>query len=85
KFTTQKEDPIPVFKIDDSIRQVQSEKLQALKSNRSHAKCDQCLQELNDRASSNENIMPSVLEAVENKCTLGEIADTLREVYGEYK
>jgi methylmalonyl-CoA mutase N-terminal domain/subunit len=29
--------------------------------------------------------MPSVVEAVENKCTLGEIADTLREVYGEYK
>ncbi|MBK5272325.1 MAG: methylmalonyl-CoA mutase, partial [Bacteroidia bacterium] len=56
-----------------------------LKSNRDHAKVDQCLQILNDKASSAENIMPSVVEAVENKCTLGEIADTLREVYGEYK
>ena len=46
---------------------------------------DQCLQILNDKASSSENIMPSVLEAVENYCTLGEIADTLREVFGEYK
>ena len=34
---------------------------------------------------SNENIMPAVIEAVENKCTLGEISDTLREVFGEYK
>jgi methylmalonyl-CoA mutase N-terminal domain/subunit len=29
--------------------------------------------------------MPTVVEAVEHKCTLGEIADTLREVFGEYK
>ena len=32
-----------------------------------------------------ENLMPYVIEAVENLCTLGEIADTLREVWGEYK
>jgi methylmalonyl-CoA mutase N-terminal domain/subunit len=29
--------------------------------------------------------MPIVIEAVENNVTLGEIADTLREVYGEYR
>jgi methylmalonyl-CoA mutase, N-terminal domain len=29
--------------------------------------------------------MPSVIEAVENYCTLGEIADVLRSVFGEYK
>jgi methylmalonyl-CoA mutase N-terminal domain/subunit len=29
--------------------------------------------------------MPTVIEAVENHCTLGEVADTLREVFGEYK
>ena len=43
------------------------------------------LQELNDKAASGENIMPVVVEAVERSCTLGEIADTLREVFGEYK
>lgn len=42
-------------------------------------------QELNDRAVSGENIMPAVVDAVENKCTLGEIADTFREIFGEYK
>jgi methylmalonyl-CoA mutase N-terminal domain/subunit len=85
KFEVDKEAPIPAFKIDDSIRQVQAEKLKALRSNRDHAKVDQLLQLLNDKASSGENMMPTVVEAVENKCTLGEIADTLREVYGEYK
>lgn len=85
KFQLAEETPIPILKIDDSIRNVQSEKLARLKSNRDHARCDQVLQLLNDRASSGENIMPVVLEAVESRCTLGEIADTLREVFGEYK
>jgi len=85
KFQTTKEEPVPGFKIDDSIRQVQTEKLEALRNNRNNAKVDNLLQSLNDAACSDENIMPIVIDAVENKCTLGEIADTLREVYGEYK
>lgn len=85
KFTVETEEPVPGFKIDDSIRQVQIEKLEYLRRNRNPAKCDSILQELNDRAAGDENIMPAVLEAVENNCSLGEIADTLREVYGEYK
>ena len=85
KFQATSEEPVPGFKIDDSIRQVQTEKLQQLRNSRNHAKCDNILQSLNDAANSDENIMPIVIEAVENKCTLGEIADTLREVFGEYK
>lgn len=85
KFKASQEEPVPGFKIDDAIRQVQSEKLQALRRNRNNAKCDNILQSLNDAACGDENIMPVVINAVENKCTLGEIADTLREVYGEYK
>jgi len=85
KFQEDNENSIPILKVEDSIRVLQIEKLKKFKSNRDHAKVDQCLQILNDKASSNENIMPSVVEAVENFCTLGEIADTLREVYGEYK
>jgi methylmalonyl-CoA mutase N-terminal domain/subunit len=85
KFQLEEEASIPVLKVNDSIRQVQSERLSALRGNRNHARCDQVLQSLNDKASGTENIMPAVLEAVEARCTLGEIADTLREVYGEYK
>ena len=85
KFQSAEEDKIPILKVDDSIRQVQIEKLNSLRRNRNPAKCDNILQSLNDKASSGENIMPTVVEAVENKCTLGEIADTLREVFGEHK
>jgi len=85
KFQSNDKATIPVLKVDDNIRNVQIQKLNNLKSNRDNAKIDQCLQILNDKCNSGENIMPAVVEAVENKCTLGEIADTLREVYGEYK
>lgn len=85
QFVSQTETPIPLLRVDDSIRNIQIEKLNKLRNSRDHAKCDQLLQLLNDKAVSGENIMPVVLEAVENKCTLGEIADTLREVFGEWK
>lgn len=83
-FQSAEKDLTPVFRVDDSIRKIQTEKLARLRNQRDHAKCDQLLQLLNDKASSGENIMPVVVEAVEAKCTLGEIADTLREIFGEY-
>ncbi len=85
KFQVKEEEPLPIFKIDDSIRNVQIEKLKQLRDSRDRAKVDQLLQALNDKAVSGENLMPAVIEAVENKVTLGEIADELRSVFGEYK
>jgi methylmalonyl-CoA mutase, N-terminal domain len=85
KFEAKEENTVPSFKIDDSIRDMQIQKLKTLKTGRDNAKTDQCLQEINDRATGDENLMPAIVKAVENKCTLGEIADTLREVFGEYK
>ena len=85
KFQVEEKGSIPVFRVDDSIRKIQSQKLVALRKRRNPARCDQVLQTLSDKASSGENMMPAVIDAVENLCTLGEIADTLREVFGEYK
>jgi methylmalonyl-CoA mutase N-terminal domain/subunit len=85
RFTETAMESVPPFKIDDSIRKEQSARLALLRSSRDHAKCDQVLQVLNDKAVSGENIMPTVIEAAENRCTLGEIADTLREVFGEHR
>ncbi|HXB05919.1 MAG TPA: methylmalonyl-CoA mutase family protein, partial [Puia sp.] len=84
-FHTEEKNSIPPFRIDDSIRAVQMQKLEELRRGRDPARVDSVLQDLNDKAASGENIMPVVVEAVERRCTLGEIADTLREVFGEYK
>ncbi|MBM3416670.1 MAG: methylmalonyl-CoA mutase [Bacteroidetes bacterium] len=85
RFQLEEEETLPLLKINDQVRQAQAERLARFRNSRDKAKCDQLLQLLSDKASSAENIMPVVLEAVENKCTLGEIADTLREIFGEYK
>jgi methylmalonyl-CoA mutase N-terminal domain/subunit len=84
-FDSDKKDHTKVFRIDDTIRKIQTDKLATLRRERDPARCDHILQLLNDQAASGENLMPTVIEAVEAKCTLGEIADTLREVFGEYK
>jgi len=83
-FESTEADHTHVFRIDDSVRKIQTEKLVILRRERDPAKCDHILQLLNDQAASGENLMPTVIQAVEAKCTLGEIADTLREVFGEY-
>ncbi len=85
KFASKETEVTPVFKIDDSIRMVQSEKLKALRAKRDAAKAAACLQAIKEKATTTENLMPAVIDAVENLCTLGEIADTLRGVWGEYK
>jgi methylmalonyl-CoA mutase N-terminal domain/subunit len=85
KFTSKEVNDTPLLKIDDSIRIVQSEKLKALRAKRDAAKAASCLETIKQKASTKENLMPYVVDAVENLCTLGEISDTLRAVWGEYK
>ncbi len=85
KFTSKQQEARPVFKIDESIRHLQSEKLQSLRSRRDKDKVSASLEQIRLTASTDENLMPHVVEAVENLCTLGEISDVLRGAWGEYK
>jgi len=84
-FTSNNETSPPSFKIDDNIRTVQINKIKALKEKRDNAKVEDCLKKIRDHATKSENLMPIVIHAVENYCTLGEISNTLREIFGEYK
>ena len=85
KFQAETSNSIPVFKVDENVQTVQVEKLKALRLKRNNAKVAASLQSLHQKAVSDENLMPAVVEAVENYCTLGEIADELRKIFGEYK
>jgi len=85
KFTVDEKNDTPVFRIDDSIRNLQSEKLKALKAKRDNIKVKTSLLNISSAALTGDNLMPVVIEAVENYCTLGEIADVLRKEFGEYK
>lgn len=85
QFATQDATNTPVFKIDDQVRVAQVERLKKLKSNRNQQKSLACLSAIKEAAANNTNLMPLVIEAVENYCTLGEISDTLRSVFGEHR
>jgi len=84
KFTIDEAPTNIAFKIDDSIRQVQIEKINTLKQNRDNTKVAACLDAITNAAKGTDNIMPLVVEAVENKATLGEISIALRLVFGEF-
>ena len=85
KFQNEETGSIPVLRIDESVQQVQTEKLRSLKQRRDAQQVSAALKKLNAYAVDGKNLMPAVLEAVEQYCTLGEIADELRKIFGEYK
>jgi len=84
KFAQGEQPVTNVFRVDDSIRLQQIEKIKNLKNNRDNRLVADNLEKLKEAALSTENLMPFILTAVENYATLGEIADTLRAVFGEY-
>ncbi|MDR6786439.1 methylmalonyl-CoA mutase N-terminal domain/subunit [Pedobacter africanus] len=84
KFVQEKEGINDVFTIDESIRTIQTEKLDRLKAERDNDAVKNALQELERAARNTDNLMPFILCAVEAYATLGEIADVMRNVFGEY-
>jgi methylmalonyl-CoA mutase N-terminal domain/subunit len=64
---------------------VQTKKLKKLRASRNNEVVQQRLLAIREAAATDRNIMPFVVEAVSDYCTLGEIADALRSVFGEYK
>jgi len=85
EFISESSTPIPILKIDEKIRQEQIDKLKFIKENRDADKVTACLAAIKTAALGTDNLMPKVIEAVEQHCTLGEISDTLRSVFGEYQ
>lgn len=84
KFTQEKEAIDEVFTIDESIRTIQTEKLQKLRTERDNVAVEQALNNLMQAARGTDNLMPFILAAVEEYASLGEIANVLRNVFGEY-
>ena len=63
----------------------QIQNLKQIKNNRNLEKINSILNKLEKSANDNTNMMPIIIEAVKADATLGEISDTLRKVFGEYK
>jgi len=85
KFKIEEASPEGLLKVDPVVGKLQETKLKELKSTRDNIAVNAQLEELKNKAKTDENLMPSILSCVKSYCTLGEISDTLREVFGEYK
>ncbi|MFL5739753.1 MAG: methylmalonyl-CoA mutase family protein, partial [Flavisolibacter sp.] len=85
KFQVKEETKIPLFRVDDQIREEQVKQLKQMRNKRNDALVKTSLNKIREYARNGKNLMPAVIEAVENYCTLGEVSDSLRSVFGEYK
>jgi methylmalonyl-CoA mutase N-terminal domain/subunit len=85
RFTAEEAASVPLYRVDEALERKQVERLRALRARRDQQKWSAALEAVEDAARSGENLMPRIIEAVESYCTVGEISDSLREVFGEYK
>ncbi len=85
QFQIAEEAPVDLLKIDAQVEKDQVAKVQALRARRDAAKAQACRGRLRAAAKGAENLMPHLVDACRNWVTLGEISDTLREVFGEYR
>ena len=85
RFTRDGEPGIPLQHIDESLEQKQVERVRALRIRRDTIRWQTALQSVTDAARGGANLIPPILEAVESFATVGEIAGTLRKVFGEYQ
>ena len=84
-FRTERDAPIPTLKIDDAVAHGQIERLQAVKRSRSPREVQDKLRAVEDACRGSANLMHPVLDAVKAYCTLGEVCDVFRKVWGAYR
>jgi methylmalonyl-CoA mutase N-terminal domain/subunit len=85
RFQLEEEPPVNVLRIDPALEQAQVERLRALRQRRDASAVTAALAKLKQAAATDENLLPRILECVEAYATVGEISNTLREIWGEYR
>ncbi len=76
---------VPAYRLDSRIEQEQRTRLRRLRQRRDAASATRGVGQVAEAAQGGDNVMPSILRAVRHGATLGEISDTLREIFGTYQ
>ncbi len=84
QFAVNEEITLERLKVDPAIESAARERLKKLRETRDQRLVEELLGKLKSAASGSENLMPLFIECVESEITLGEICNSLREVWGEY-
>jgi methylmalonyl-CoA mutase N-terminal domain/subunit len=85
RFQLEEERQVNVLRIDPALEQAQIERVRALRERRDAERVTAALTQLEHAAATDENLLPRILECVEAYATVGEISNTLRRVWGEYR
>jgi methylmalonyl-CoA mutase N-terminal domain/subunit len=75
----------PLFRLDPEGERRQTARVAALRARRRADGCQAALARVAAAAADGSNLVPAIIDAVENLATVGEISDTLRGVFGEYE
>jgi methylmalonyl-CoA mutase N-terminal domain/subunit len=84
EFTETESDKPDILKIDPALEHDQIARVQALRNKRNAPEAERAIAEVERSAKDGSNLMPAIIDAVEHQATLGEIADAMRRVFGEY-
>jgi len=74
-----------IMRVDPALQAAQIQRLQLLRQERDSPAVESNLEQLRNAATSDANLMPYIIACVESECTLGEISDTFRSVFGVYQ
>ena len=85
EFTSEQEVAVPIQRIDEALEGRQVERVRAMRLRRDKEVHASALRRIEDAARGGSNLMPQILHAVESYATVGEIADVMRKVFGEYR
>ena len=75
---------VPLLKIEEGVAKQQEEELKKLKQERENEKVTEKLKNLKEAAQGTENLMPYIMDAIRAYASIGEIINTLKEIFGEY-
>jgi methylmalonyl-CoA mutase N-terminal domain/subunit len=84
-YVIEEDRPIEILYIDEKVAEQQIARMNEVKRTRDNRAVVASLQALRRAAQGSDNLMPYILEAVQNYATIGEICDTLRDVWGEWE
>lgn len=85
KYQVEEGSPVGLLRVDPIVGENQTKKLQTLRQERDNEAVQQALDKLKTACEGDDNVMPYLVEAVKTYATLGEIADVMRSVFGEYQ
>ena len=83
RFTTEEAPIEGLLRVNDEAANIQIGRLEKLRNGRDDGKVKTSLERLEQVAKTNDNTVPAILECVESYCTLGEISQVFRGVFGE--